>query len=700
MMKSVAATLVFALYALVLPLIVGAEPVAQYDAPHYDPGTGYTCVNCHTSSLSLGSIDFSASAGVTGAGSLGYNNVCLSCHRLGDPRAGDPTSGGLPFTPQEAANPFNNHTTSGLLYQTSHSWSGTDTEPRAGAQPPIAFNMDSDNLRARTGNGLACVRCHDPHRNDNSCAACHDPNYNGNVLGPDGKTLAVNFLRVPNDRDQMCLDCHRSWNVTDHQRGSHPVLVNYSASKTAKPGQFNYPAMNANSANPSSDLNARLALTGKQVVCTTCHGVHYSDSRSSTVDGTAANFLNLSTSSEGFVLRTDRRGAKVAAGQADSVNICSNCHAAKSNHNASGQDIQCDDCHGAHVAYDAADPTGSKGTNVYLIRRDILSGGLGKVFYRYTSSAKKEYVNTDGAGKGVCQGCHRLPSTFIHTNAQANGCAGCHSHTNGNGSFSASCTACHPNLGGSHAAHVGNLMSLVAGYAVGTYYNDNNSNSTGYRFGCISCHPKSNLNHGNNTIVLNTKNGSAGITRSNITCSASACHSDGKGNFATSPNWYHPEQYVGDKCAMCHAAQPTTGSHSAHLALSGIHTGIVSSNGTIVYGSEGSFKCYNCHADTVVVGTTNSIKYQNHVNGVANVAFGGVVQSRAQVMPASFNAYSTIWTRTGGYKVDANSIDITKNMAAGTYAGGSCSTIACHNNGTAQWAAGSTVSCIDCHSQL
>ena len=715
MMRKVAATLVFALYALCLPIIAGATDTVQYDSPtpHYDPGTGYTCVTCHTTNLTLGS--------------TGYNNVCLSCHRVGDARAGN-----LPFTLADAANPFNNHSTTGInkMKQTSHAWTGNDVEPRAGAQKPITLLMNSVDLENRTGNSLACVRCHDPHRNDKSCGVCHDPNYSNAQLGPNGQLPSANFLRMSNDGDQLCMDCHRSWNVASHQLGSHPVSINYSSAVAANPALFNKYPKNTNQANASSDLNARLTASGQQVLCTTCHAVHYADSRSSTVDGQAA-FATIS-SGDGFVLRTDRRSKMVVAGQPD-------------NTNAGGQDIQCDDCHGAHVSYDPADPTGSQGVNQFLIRRlGTAPSQTSKIFFRYTSSSKREYVNTDGTGSGVCQGCHAAPTDGIHTTVTSADCNKCHAHNNSAGSFSpacntchgyppatmgngaphttatdcsrchgdisshnvaphqvtisAACIACHPVLGGSHAIHVGNLMSLVTAYSTSdAYFGANNSDSSGYRFGCVYCHPTTNPNHRNDQIVLNTTNGAVVTTKVSVTCAASTCHSDGNGTYKTSPNWY--TGFTGaDRCAMCHASSPTSGSHAAHLSINGIHAG----SDSIDYGATPNFGCVKCHAATVNASKA-IVGFQNHVNGKADVAFEDVLMvSKAQIAPVNFGAYSTVWTRTNGYQ-GPNSSDVAKFSLAvsGAYASGTktCSTIACHNNGTPVWGSGQ-LSCAACHSQL
>lgn len=298
-----------------------------------------------------------------------------------------------------------------------------------------------------------------------------------------------------------------------------------------------------------------------------------------------------------------------------------------------------------------------------------------------------------------CSDCHGAPpATSVHATATTSplNCTNCHiytgmggaTHNNGTVNLSVlTCTSCHPNLSSSHAAHVGNLPTLVTAYnSTDTYFNSNSTDSTGYRFGCATCHPTTNASHYNGTIVLNSFNGAAGTSKSNITCSAAVCHADGKGANVTSPNWY--TGFTGaDRCAMCHAAKPTTGSHAAHTAVNGIHDG---SSG-ISYAD--TVTCANCHAGTV--DSAKNINYVNHVNGSVSVSFATTnVVSKAQISAASFNAYSTVWTRTGA--TDTSKLA----LSAGSYAGGTCSTIACHNNGTTPaWGSG-PLSCVACHSNL
>ncbi|MFZ4858142.1 MAG: cytochrome c3 family protein [Desulfuromonadaceae bacterium] len=565
MKKSVAAILVLALYFLILPLNAGAV-----DAPHLNAAAGYTCATCHTSNLTLGS--------------TGYNNTCLSCHRPGDPGAG-----GKPITLEDAANPFNNHSTNGIIkMQTSHRWDGPDTVKAAGAQAPLAAAMNRSDLRARTGSELACVRCHDQHTK-------------GDILAADGTIVTPGkFLRVANDKDQMCLDCHRSRNVQSHLQGSHPVVIDYNSKAAAKPGAFNNPPLNSNSANPTSDLNARLTSTGGQLLCTTCHGVHFTDSRSSTLDGTG-NFTNLS-SGDGFVLRTDRRSPKVAAGQPDKMNICSNCHASRHNHNNKGQDVQCNDCHSAHVDYNK---DGSTEINAYLIRRNVTNkatGAAGSIFFTKTGS-QRAYKNDQGTG--VCQGCHVVPAPGVgnapalHNSNDPNVCNACHSHNNTTSSFSVAggnCAACHGDAGtlvtNAHSMHV-----------------------SGKGYSCDTCHSatvtgnstiKNPLLHGDNSVEI----AGSTITIFNSvdkTC-ATSCHGSAK------PSWTNK---ASGACGSCHAALATTTG------------GVITSNGhnahfNAAYGpalaGNSINSCTICHLYTAAT----------HVNKVVDLATGACTTCHRQ----------------------------------------------------------------------
>ena len=364
-------TLTIALGLAFLTLVTSFD-VGAVDGPHVDPNkvVNTSCTSCHNSSLPSDSVTF--------------NSNCLSCH-----------------------NDFSSGTNSSAK-QTSHNWIGNVTAPAAGAKPPLTGALSQ--VQNYTASQLACVSCHNPHT--------------------DGNTK---YQRIANDKDQLCLDCHRSRNTQAAATGSHPVLIGYSSSVKAASDKFvGKVPVNANPVNPTSNLGSKLSRDGK-LLCSTCHGVHSADSRSSNYTN---GFKNISTG-DGNLLRTNPRGEKVASGATDKINICTNCHAGKMSHNGNSQDIQCIDCHGAHVEYDPKDPTNTKGTNVNLIRRNVTkSGQPTQIFFRYTGSSR-EYKNA--AGTGVCQGCHDVPNTIAdHVSTDPNVCNKCHSHNYSKGSFSAS----------------------------------------------------------------------------------------------------------------------------------------------------------------------------------------------------------------------------------------------------------------------
>jgi predicted CxxxxCH...CXXCH cytochrome family protein len=645
-----------ALFVLVQALLLTVGAFATtVSPPHYDEASGLVCSTCHTSHLTLGS--------------TGYNNVCLNCHRPGDPAAGS-----KPITLADAANPFGTHSSSGVskAYQTSHRWDGSTTNPRAGALPPVQGQMTTNGLYARTGGQLACVSCHNQHSNDN------------------GK-----FLRTANGQDQLCRDCHRTRDTQSptFKGGSHPVGVAYDGTKAG------FKVIPTNSANPTADLNNY--LQNGSVSCSTCHGVHTSDSRGSTLDG-SANFANLS-SGDGNLLRTDRRGAKVAAGFTDNQNICTNCHANKKSHNLKGQDVQCNDCHGAHIEFDANDPSGSKGININLIRRtvDARGTGSGQIFYRYTAS-QREYKNAQNTG--VCQGCHAVPAPggiypAEHASSDAKMCNTCHFHESNNGSFSGACTSCHgyPPLAATLGGPDG--LAIPATGATNTSPGAHQTHAKVRFMACNTCHtgyaakamPSNSIDVGftinsttfpgfkdsvaggtfnasntlNSTYTWNAANGTT-LTTNNAAISCSVyCHgSTLSGGSVTPPTWTTTDgsQKV---CGACHgvtvATAPTTGSHTRHATTNAI-------------------PCASCHGAHI---------NNDHVNGSVDWDVSGLGGG------ATYKG-----TANGGTGTVAPSASF-----------GSCTNISCHSSGQAAdgsaspltygapvW--GGTLSCGDCHKNM
>jgi len=685
MKRICAVTWALALLIIVLPLKAGA---AVPSPSHFGFAAGINCENCHQPHRTLGVSKTDVDPPLIRTSPAVFNNMCQSCHRTGDGFAK-----AKPMALVDTSAIFGEHSTQtfGKLRQTSHRWDGSDTNPAAGALPPVQAAMTTNtngvhNLRGRTGNQLACIRCHAPH-----------------LAGAPGA-----MLRMPIDQDQMCRDCHRSRDTQSHLTGTHPIRVDYDAA--AAKGNFNNPPLNANPANPTSDLSNRLTKTAptRNVVCSTCHGVHYTDSRSSTFDGASTakgkgNYTNLSTG-DGYQIRTDRRGAKVSSGTPDKLNLCTNCHANKKNHNAKDQDVQCNDCHGAHVEYDPNDPTNTKGTNVYLIRRNVKKGGMpSSIYFRYTGS-QREYRNA--AGTGVCQGCHNVPEAggkypAEHDSSKASDCNKCHFHSSQAGSFSGSCGQCHgmppasatPGAGGlalpasnalggtsagAHVAHVTTGLKMEcnachAGYSGRVM--PNNTIDIGFEINGVNVPGFTNvLNTGtyNNTNTLSNGyvfTGSVG-SGTNQTCNAIYCHgSTLTGGSNTSPSWVGGASQV--NCGTCHgvtsASPPTAGSHGRHAGAAA---------------GQLQIPCESCHGPH----DTNS-----HVNG--DVRWN---------MAALNGQYKTPSGRF--YRISGSTGRLAPSANYGT-----CTNIYCHSNGgpngaaivfnTVTWG-GSALNCGSCHANM
>ncbi len=673
-------------YALaIIFLLTSLIPSYAYDGAHYDPDKGTTCATCHTTHMSQGS--------------SGYSNLCISCHS-----PGNTTAGMKPLAVGDAANPFKTYTASGInnMNHTSHRWSGSDTVPAAGALPPIQAAMTS--ITRRMDNELSCVRCHNQHTEQNAP-----------------------YLRMSNDGDRLCLDCHRSRNVTNHQSGSHPVNINYTQAATGKPGSFNIPPINSNPNNATSDLGARLSQSNNTLLCSTCHGVHYTDSKSSTVDS-STTFAQLS-SNDGYLLRTDLRGAKATTPGADNPNICTNCHAGKKSHNANGQDVQCADCHGAHVEFDPNDPTGSKGTNSYLVRRNMTVNGSSKpVYFTFTGSA---IIYNKGDGSGLCETCHSVPSPggkypAAHALSLKTDCVGCHSHDHQKSSFTANvtCSNCHgyPPTSGSHTPHL-----LV--------------------MGCALCHPvpdaTDSSKHINKTVdFVQTIN----YTTATNSCSNLYCHSDGttlSGTFtpAVAPLW--GKTTLG--CTGCHGGTttgpaygngtPKANSHAAHVVGMGIgcavcHSSVVNQAGKIISGSPHVNKIYDVSGTTFTLANTPSATVPAQCSNISCHSGKAAVWG-STLTCGSCHADQSSTAATGSHKLHVSddgiactschngsgsgtalhangTLNLSFNGATATYSKGStfasgqpygsCATVSCHGSQSTDLLWGSTdTGCQACH---
>lgn len=585
--------------------IIGTNAGAV-DAPHTS-----SCITCHNSTAP--------------ADSNLFNGTCLKCHSATG-------SSVYKFSDADQGN-------------TSHRWGGSVVNPGAGAQSPSVGAMVQ--VQGYTGSQLSCANCHNPHLDTNK-----------------------RFQRIANNADQMCLDCHRSRAATTAATGTHPVFVGYSAAVKASPANFvGMTPVNANPANPTSDLGSRFSADGK-ILCSTCHRVHSADSRSSNyVNG----FKNLS-SGDGNLLRTNPRGAKVATGAPDSINICTNCHTGKMSHNGKGQDIQCIDCHGAHVEYDPRDPTAAQGRNIKLIRR-YMPGSSSQVFFRYTGS-RLEYKN--GSGTGVCEGCHTPPASIPeHASTDPKVCNKCHAHNSTKGSFTASCDSCH-----------GYPPTVTQWFDPGKPHSSNND--------CSLCHNTSPSVHMNNVLDLrcdgchgfppNYPNGSTkanshgshnfscdkchfGTTSTGTTVTNSANHENGVYDVTAGPGASFTYQYLstGGTCSNinCHSG-----------------SGILSNTAPVSWGT--ALGCIGCHGDSSTLASGSHAKHLQKGAGCADCH--------------SATAKTNTTLVANGAHMDS-AVEVNGSRLAGMSSNKTC-TSACHLAATPQWGIASTGACGTCHATV
>ena len=621
----------------VLLVTLGASTALALYAPH-DATNGISCANCHYAGASINSI--------------GFTNVCHTCHKPGG------MAQMQPFSPVDAANIFNGITSArvGTVMNSSHNWAGGLVVPRAGAVAPTNPLLNYAPLV-----DLSCERCHNIH------------------ITLQSATNSAPFLRTLNDRDQMCLDCHSPRNTVNHITGSHPVTMTYTTAikKFARyTTKFYITPVNANPANSSSAINLS---KGGQLLCSSCHGMHFTDSNSKTFDNRSSSLLGRLTPSAGYLLRTDLRGAT-----ANAVNICTNCHKGYVAHNGKLQNVQCADCHAGHV--DEADGTTP---NVWLVRRymNYSSPLTGRVDNRtlllpsyFQSTTTKNYK--DANGTGVCQSCHALPTSVAeHTQAGVN-CNSCHTHAAA-WTPTGGCTSCHgqpPALNQAGAGGYAGTYGTTTGVNEALTAHASHVSTLGYT--CADCHTGAVHQSGNYQQVFITtagltaaKNGATPLySTAARTCATTYSHSNGAitGRVSgapvyTTPAWANGKGTiigVAAECIACHGGSATsgkamaTGSHTAHVTTY-------------------SLGCKECHSATTTNGTT-LVAGGAHLNGTGYL-----------------NGVDVKFDATG-----KNSSGV-YNSTVGTLG---CSATYCHSNGrggapkqVAQWGGTMPVDCAGCH---
>ena len=298
------------------------------------------------------------------------------------------------------------------------------------------------------------------------------------------------------------------------------------------------------------------------------------------------------------------------------------------------------------------------------------------------------------------------PSTFTNNsgayNAGARTCSATYCH--GSAASDAwgtagplACNKCHDAsnaLPGAHGIHY-NTTTVATGL-YGAVPGSSSQSTTAYQFACSACHGTDTNAHADMprtavsdaTIFFGFSSAGRGVTANtayvrqatgatdtkgfkwtnggNANCTATYCHSNGRGSngVSTTVNWSITARDA--SCATCHGNATTTiaGTNPATTPnmLSGAHKSHIGNAS-----AGGGFACTDCHANTLTSATAIAANaYGKHVN--------------------KFVDYS------------------------GAYAGKNktCSTFTCHSNGksgaplvsvttTATWNSGSTLDCSGCH---
>ncbi|BCR05571.1 c-type cytochrome [Desulfuromonas versatilis] len=646
----------------------------------------FDCKNCHRPDVSF-----------TSLGNTAATNICLRCHKdspevvttWADGR-GAKTANGL-FSPHDASNAMG--TVSPLLggspsFQTSHNWAAPkDVVPAAGAVKPSNLFYYS---RYGTSNGkVTCTRCHNPHED----------------------MVTNSKLLRPTQEGDFCLDCHKPWNVGAGVDAvlSHPLVVDYKSIAQGNP-KFNYPIL------VSGDMTLTSGdLSNGGITCTTCHGVHWTDSDSASADG-IGNQGSLSDG-DGKLLRSDgpnRTGATPTQTAQLRSNLCQACHTYKL-HGVQGDPIGCLDCHSGH-SYNG----GGTKTNAFVLRYETdmshmpaskgISGPTVVTGLSYQLAGTPWLTSTK---TGYCQRCHdpALPHNGYGDLATPSGgqaeCASCHTHDNTSGSFTASCNDCHgtppssaspaPAAGG-YAVSGANDYSTAQFGGQNIYKNEANTphlshaGGADYNFACDVCHKNKSHNSGTFQDVfiapahdLATGAGSLSpgydktVTAGNDgSCSNVYCHSNGdprsRGTLkpASVPAWENGKDLIrglsaDNRCKSCHGNDATSmnSSNKDNSATHQKHLGK-------------GYSCNVCHSSTASSSTVlaGGAIGGTHINNSADVSFA-----------ATFGA--AIPLTVGGTPYDA--------------ATGTCM-VYCHSNGKgayaspkADWDVDTSGACGTCH---
>ncbi|MHC4093152.1 MAG: hypothetical protein ACYSVY_23275, partial [Planctomycetota bacterium] len=360
----------------------------SWDGPHIVEDRPDICAPCH---------GITGQPGGHGGTVEGQEVLCMSCHTVGG-RALYAT-----IHQRDLADPFGTNPAAADGRGRSHAWGVSAVNPLAGAVGPIPGGKMAQYLDGE-GN-IKCSTCHNQHNTENG----------------------TSYLRVPNEADAMCKECHAPRDLGLGEGGSHPVGILYPENEDEFP--------------PIDELG-KLLINNEMVECTTCHAPHAADSGGAHGgDG------------DGMLLR-----------DANDATLCQACHTEHAIHHTTEEwKPTCRDCHDVHD---------TDNDNIALIAREI--DGTPVIFTEDNAACgdDADYVHSicvPATYDGICEVCHtatghhRNSAEGDHRHNSGSRCTVCHYHSGGFLPFGAPCATCHgkppdgtvlPNRAGSHAVHL------------------------------------------------------------------------------------------------------------------------------------------------------------------------------------------------------------------------------------------------------
>ncbi|MDO3378765.1 cytochrome c3 family protein [Geoalkalibacter halelectricus] len=593
-------------WALALVVVVLGAVASEATVVH-----NFDCKNCHMVGVSFTDLG------------QGTTNLCLRCHREG--ASPIPMLDGTSRDTQCALCAGRRQQRHGFLSagvgtgraDLAH-LGGQGRQPRRrgpGAERSALYGR----YHISTGK-ITCQRCHDPHSRD-----------------PENTKI----LRLgAGSRDQMCVECHAPWVVGSEDRGllTHPSVADYAAVAAAQPDKYR----------PIAEVEAWPGdiqlLSNGGVGCSSCHGVHFADSKADTP--TAPGQAGIG---DGKLLRGD------GPQSAGTYPLCQACHTYKF-HGSAEEEIGCLVCHSGH-SYNAGQ------VNYFVLRSQTETQTYGPVGgLRYTvlpdvhggsSTIAAQWAGTPGSADGFCERCHGELTTMPNSSRvhiAGENCLACHSH-NAAGmtySFGANCTDCHGfppagNVAGGpdgYAYVEGGHNYALAANAKNEDFTPHTSHSgagSGYGFTCNLCHNAADFaathNQGSfQDVFLSGNSFDSLVTAGGVlspsydpsgagTCSNLYCHSSGgkhnpsgktASDFTTlSVSWGGGKGTI-TTCNACHGndaatmtARNNSSAHLKHLAA--------------------GYACNVCHVETAASAGSlvAGAKGGTHVNGVVDVVFDG-----------------------------------------------------------------------------